>query len=71
MRSDSNSFFTDKQELGMSYLTLFHTILTFNNPEKEAFWKALWVKEKILLTSVFSFSHSVFYSFQQEFLFFS
>ena len=31
-------------------------------PEKQAFWKH-WEKEKLLVTSNFSFSHSVFYPF--------
>ena len=41
----------------------------FYDPEKEAFEKTLWVKEKILVTIIFSFSHNVFYSFLKEFLF--
>ena len=36
-------------------LTLYHTIPTFNNLEKEAFSKTLWEKEKMLETS----SHNV------------
>ena len=31
-------------------------------PGKQAFWKH-WEKEKLLITSNFSFSHSVFYLF--------
>ena len=41
--------------------TLYHTIPTFNNPKKEAFWKQLWKKEKMLVTSIFSFLHNIFY----------
>ena len=41
-------------------LTLYHTTATFNNPEKEALIKTLWEKEKMLVTSIFSFSHNVF-----------
>ena len=32
--------------------------------------KTLWKKEKMLVTSIFSFSHKVFHSSQEEFLFF-
>ena len=41
-------------------LNLYHKIPTFNNPEKENL-KTLWEKEKMLVTSIFSFSHNVFY----------
>ena len=34
----------------------------FDAPKKQAFWKH-WEKEKFLVTSNFSFSHSVFYPF--------
>ena len=40
-------------------LTLYHTILTFNNPQGKRLWKMLLEKEKMLETSFFS-SHSVF-----------
>ena len=43
------------------YLTLYHTIPTFNDPEKESFWKHFWEKEKMLVTSIFSFSQNIFY----------
>ena len=33
--------------------------------------KTLWEKEKILVTSIFSFSHNVFYPSQNKFQFFS
>ena len=33
--------------------------------------KTLWEKEKMLVTSIFSFSHNVFYPFQNKFQFFS
>ena len=55
-------------------LTLHHTIPTFNPfPNKPWFlrvystslWKTLWEKEKLLITSNFSFSHSVFYLFRE------
>ena len=52
-------------------LTLYHTFKTFNDPEKEAFLKTLWEKEKMLVTSIFSFSHNVFYPSQKEFLYLS
>ena len=53
-------------------LTLYHTISTFNPfPNKPWFLrvcsrsllKTLWEKEKLLVTSIFSFSHTVFYPF--------
>ena len=47
-------------------LSLYHTILTFNNPEKQAFWK-LREKEKMLVTSIFFFSHNFFYLSQNKF----
>ena len=34
----------------------------FDAPGKQAFWKHFGEKEKLLETSNFSFSHSVFYS---------
>ena len=40
----------------------------FNDPEKKSLLKTLWEKEKMLVTSIFSFSCNVFYLFQQEFL---
>ena len=43
-----------------SELTLYHTTLTFNGSHKEALWKQ-WEKEKMLVTSIFFFSHKVFY----------
>ena len=58
--------------LFQSQLTLYHTITTFNPfPNKPWFlrvcWtsllKTLWEKKKLLVTSNFSFSHSVFYPF--------
>ena len=43
-----------------SPLTLHHTILTFKDPEGRSLLKTLWEKEKMLVTSIFSFSHDVF-----------
>ena len=51
--------------------TLYHTNRTFNNLEKEALMKTLWEKEKILVTSIFSFSHNVFYPSQHKYQFFT
>ena len=42
------------------YLTLYHTIPSFNNPEEKAFGKTLWEKEKMLATIIFAFTHNVF-----------
>ena len=50
-------------------LTLYHKIATFNDPVKML--KTLWEKEKMLVTSIFFFSHNVFYQSQKEFLFLS
>ena len=36
----------------------------FDAPGKQAFWKH-WEKEKLLVMSNFSFSHSVFYPFRE------
>ena len=54
----------------MHNLLLYHTFLTFNDFKKEAVWKHM--KKKIMLvTSIFSFSHNVFYPSQYKFQFFS
>ena len=37
-------------------LTLYYTILTFKDPKEEGFEKHWGVKEKMLATSIFSFS---------------
>ena len=42
-------------------LTLYNTIPTFNNSEKEALLKHCREKEKMLVMGIFSFSHNVFY----------
>ena len=57
--------------LSSNRLTLNKTIPTFNDPEKEVFLETLWEKEKMLVTSILSFSDNVFYSFQKGFLFLS
>ena len=45
-------------------LTHFHTVMPFDAPGKQAFSKD-WEKEKLLITSNFSFTHSVFYPFRE------
>ena len=46
-------------------LTPYHTLIpTFNDPRESSLLKILWEKEKMLVTSIFCFSHNVFYSFQ-------
>ena len=50
-------------------LTPYHTIPTFNDPEKESLFKTLWEKEKMLVTSIFYFSHNVFNPSLTEFQF--
>ena len=42
-------------------LTLYHTIPAFKDPKKRKLLKTLWEKEKMLVTSIFSFSHNVFH----------
>ena len=49
-------------------LTVYHTIPFFNNADKEAL-KTLWEKEKMQVTSIFSFFHNVLYPFQNNFQF--
>ena len=46
-------------------LSLYHTILTFNNPNTEGLGKH-WENKKMLVTSIFSFSNSVFYSIKER-----
>ena len=43
-------------------LTHSHTMTPFDTSGKEAFFKTGWEKEKMLVTSIFSFSHNIFYS---------
>ena len=50
---------------------LSHTILTFNDLGKRSLLKTLCEKEKILVTSIFSFSHNVFYPCKDKFQFLS
>ena len=38
----------------------------FDYPREEAFLKTLWEKEKMLVTSIFSFSHIVLFTGQQK-----
>ena len=47
-----------------------HTILEFNDPKDKKFLTTSWEKEKMLVTSIFSFSHNIFYLFQNKFHFF-
>ena len=42
------------------------TILTFNDPQERRLLKTLWDKEKMLVTSIFSFSHNIFYISKTE-----
>ena len=51
-----------KRPLLQGCLTCFHIIPTFNDPEKKKtrFLKSLWEKEKMLVTSIFSFFPHVF-----------
>ena len=49
--------------------TLYHSIPTFDDPRKRSLLKSWWEKEKMLVTSIFSFAHNVFYPFHEEFPF--
>ena len=46
-----------------SYLTHSHSMTPFDAPLETSLLKTLWEKEKLLIKSNFSFSHSVFYLF--------
>ena len=47
-------------------LTLSHIILNVNKPKKRRPLKTLLEKEKMLVTSIFSFSHNVFYLIKER-----
>ena len=50
-------------------LTLYHTIPTFNDPERGyIFLKTFWEKEKMLVTSIFLFSQNVYLPFPKHML---
>ena len=51
-------------------LTLSNVIPTFNDPEKDTSRNHCGIKEKMLITTMFSFSHNVFYPSQSKFQFF-
>ena len=50
-------------------LTLHHTIPTSNNPQGRRLWKTLREKQKMLVTSIFSFSHNVSTLSKREIIF--
>ena len=58
----------EKREREQFYqgLTNSHTMTSFDVSGKEAFLKTLWEEEKMLVTSIFSFSHNVFYSIKDR-----
>ena len=39
LKKDKISYIGITADIIVAYLTLYHTIPTFNNPDKEAFWK--------------------------------
>ena len=41
-------------------------ITTFDSPRGKSLLKTLWEKEEMLVTSISSFSHNVFYSYQRR-----
>ena len=51
--------------LKRKHLTQYHTISIFL-PKEKGILKTLWEKEKMLVTSIFSFSHSVFYPIREK-----
>ena len=51
----------------MTILTLYHTMTTSDAPEEKSLLKTLWKKEKMLVTSIFSFPHNVFYPINDKF----
>ena len=53
--------------LSNDLLTLYHTILSFNDPKP---FENILKKEKMLETSIFSFSYNVFYPSKNKFQFF-
>ena len=48
-------------KVSIVYLTLYHMIPAFNNLQERMLLETLWEKEKMLVSSIFSFSHNVFY----------
>ena len=42
-------------------LTVYHTMTTFDAFTEKCLLKTLWGKKKMLATSIFFFSHNVFY----------
>ena len=52
-------------------LTLNHTIPSFNDLWRRRLLKTFWEKEKMLVTSIFSFFQNVFYSSKSKFQFLS
>ena len=67
LSSDSENTSNFKYSYVLNPLPLSHTILNFNDPSEDSFWKTLWEKEKMLVTSIFSFSHHVFCSIKGKF----
>ena len=60
------TIFMDRFQSSLAHLfslTHSHTITPFDTPAKQALLKTLWEKEKLLVTSNFSFFHSVFNPF--------
>ena len=53
------AFQTSERLLSQQSLTLHKTIPTFDNLKKIRLLKTWWEKEKMLVTSIFSFSHHV------------
>ena len=56
-----------KKSLPSSFASLLTTqSLLLTNPNRRKLWKKLWEKEKMLVTSIFSFFHSVFHSIKDR-----
>ena len=56
----------DGDQTAQKGLTLYHSIQSFNNPEKEHLLKTFWKKEKMLESSIFSFFQNVFFSDKEK-----
>ena len=48
------------------WLTHSHTMTSFDVPGEKSLFKTLWEKEKMLESSIFSFSHNVFYTIKDR-----
>ena len=64
MQNRKNENFLWKEENAAKSVNPFQHNDTFWRPWETSLLKTLWEKEKLLITSNFSFSHSAFYPFR-------